>query len=45
VGSERGVKAVRWGVGKKIVFAWIVTFPICILAGALMCLFLKKVGF
>jgi inorganic phosphate transporter, PiT family len=45
VGSERGVKAVRWGVGKKIVFAWIVTFPVCILAGALMCLLLKKIGF
>jgi inorganic phosphate transporter, PiT family len=44
VGAERGVKAVRWGVGKKIVFAWIVTFPICIVAGALVCALLKKVG-
>jgi inorganic phosphate transporter, PiT family len=34
VGAARGAKAVRWGVGRKIVFAWIVTFPVCILAGA-----------
>ncbi|MCX5685631.1 MAG: inorganic phosphate transporter, partial [Planctomycetota bacterium] len=33
VGAAQGVKAVKWGVGKKIVFAWIVTFPICIVAG------------
>ena len=44
VGAQRGVKMVRWGVGKKIVFAWIVTFPVCILAGYLMCLGLKAVG-
>jgi PiT family inorganic phosphate transporter len=44
VGSAGGIKAVRWGVGKKIVFAWIITFPVCIAAGALMCMLLKLVG-
>jgi len=44
VGAAQGVKAVKWGVGKKIVFAWIVTFPICILAGGLMYLLLRAVG-
>lgn len=36
VGAARGVKMVRWGVGRKIVFAWIVTFPVCIIGGALI---------
>jgi PiT family inorganic phosphate transporter len=44
VGAARGAKAVRWGVGRKIVFAWVVTFPICIGAGALVFLLLKTVG-
>jgi inorganic phosphate transporter, PiT family len=44
VGSARRVKAVRWGVGKKIVFAWVVTFPVCILGGAAVFLLLKLVG-
>jgi len=35
---------VRRGVGRKIIFAWVVTFPICILGGALMCMLLKAVG-
>ncbi len=44
VGAVRGAKAVHWGVGRKIVFAWIVTFPICIVAGALMYLLLHACG-
>lgn len=44
VGTANGIKAVRWGVGKKIVFAWVFTFPICILAGALVRLLLKVCG-
>ncbi len=34
VGSARGFRAVRWGIGGKIVFAWVVTFPVCIGGGA-----------
>lgn len=44
VGAAQGTKAVRWGVGRKIVFAWIVTFPICILAGAGVFLLLRAIG-
>jgi PiT family inorganic phosphate transporter len=44
VGAAQGIKAVRWGVGKKIIFAWIVTFPICIVAGALMYTLLRAIG-
>jgi inorganic phosphate transporter, PiT family len=36
VGAARGVKMVRWGIGKKIVYAWIVTFPVCIIGGAVI---------
>ena len=31
VGSIRRLSAVRWGVGMKIVTAWILTFPVCAL--------------
>ncbi len=27
VGSTRRLSAVRWGIGKRIVFAWLVTIP------------------
>jgi PiT family inorganic phosphate transporter len=36
VGAARGAKMVRWGVGKKIVYAWVVTFPVCIVGGAVI---------
>lgn len=29
VGSTRRLSAVRWGVGREIVMAWILTFPVC----------------
>jgi inorganic phosphate transporter, PiT family len=44
VGSARRIKAVHWGVGKKIVFAWVVTFPVCIVCGAGVFLLLRLVG-
>jgi len=44
VGAAQGIRAVRWGVGRKIVFAWIVTFPICIVAGAVMNILLRAIG-
>ena len=44
VGTAQGIRAVRWGVGRKIVFAWIVTFPICIVAGAVMNVLLRAIG-
>lgn len=29
VGSTRRLSAVRWGVGREIITAWILTFPVC----------------
>jgi PiT family inorganic phosphate transporter len=29
VGATRGVSAVRWGVTRELVTAWVLTFPIC----------------
>ena len=34
MGSTRRLSAVRWGVARGIVFAWILTFPMCGLLGA-----------
>ena len=34
MGSTRRISAVRWGVAKTIVYAWILTFPACALLGA-----------
>ncbi len=33
MGSTRRISAVRWGVAKSIVYAWILTFPACALLG------------
>ena len=33
VGSTRGFSAVRWGVGREMVLAWILTFPFCAFLG------------
>ncbi len=35
VGAAHRVKAVRWGIGQKIIYAWFFTFPACIGGGAL----------
>lgn len=44
VGAARGVRAVRWGVGRKIVFAWIFTLPVCIAAGVGTYYLLRLIG-
>ncbi len=31
VGATRGVRAVRWGVTRDLITAWVLTFPICAL--------------
>ena len=36
MGSTRRLSAVRWGVAKGIVYAWILTFPVCALLGAVL---------
>ena len=35
VGSTIRLKAVQWGLGKKILYAWLFTLPLCILMGML----------
>lgn len=42
VGAAHGVRAVKWGIGRKILFAWIVTFPVCIGGGALFYTILSR---
>ena len=34
MGSTRRLSAVRWGVARGIVYAWVLTFPICGILGA-----------
>ncbi len=43
VGSAHRLSAVRWGVGREIVMAWILTFPICFGIGALIPAILQRV--
>jgi len=41
VGATRRLSAVRWGIARNIVLAWILTFPICGILGWLIASFLK----
>jgi inorganic phosphate transporter, PiT family len=43
VGARRGVSAVRWGVTKKIFWAWILTIPVSAIIGGLMYLFFSVI--
>ncbi|HEY4485877.1 MAG TPA: inorganic phosphate transporter [Nitrospiria bacterium] len=40
VGASRRISAVRWGVGRSIVTAWILTLPACGLLAWLITLIL-----
>ena len=44
IGAANGMRTVRWGVGRKIVFAWLCTFPICIGSGWLILHLLHFMG-
>jgi PiT family inorganic phosphate transporter len=44
VGAAKGARAVKWGVGKKIVFAWVFTFPVCIIGGWLLYMLFRLCG-
>jgi inorganic phosphate transporter, PiT family len=44
VGSTRGAKAVRWGVTRNIVYAWILTLPISGALGALFAALTMQLG-
>jgi PiT family inorganic phosphate transporter len=41
VGATKRLSAVRWGIGKKIVYAWIFTLPACILLAGILYLGLQ----
>jgi PiT family inorganic phosphate transporter len=41
VGATRRLSAVRWGVARNIVAAWVITFPVCGGLGYLFALLLK----
>lgn len=43
VGATRRFSAVRWGVGRRIVAAWVLTFPICGALGYLFALLLRPI--
>ncbi|MFM2098116.1 MAG: hypothetical protein RIT06_744 [Chloroflexota bacterium] len=44
VGSSRGTRAVRWGVARRILLAWVITIPITATVGAATWLVLHTVG-
>jgi len=44
VGSSRRFSAVRWGVARNVVWAWILTIPFSGLIGALSFLLIRQVG-
>jgi PiT family inorganic phosphate transporter len=44
VGSSRGVRAVRWGVARSILLAWIITIPAAGLVAALSWFVLNALG-
>ncbi len=43
VGMANKVSAVRWGRAKKIFVSWILTFPIAMAVGAIICLLLRAI--
>ncbi|MBI4289286.1 MAG: inorganic phosphate transporter [Chloroflexi bacterium] len=43
VGATRRFSAVRWGVGRNIVTAWLLTFPICAALGAVFALLFRLI--
>jgi PiT family inorganic phosphate transporter len=45
VGSARGPKGVRWGVARRILFAWIITIPSSAIVAALAWFVLHTIGF
>ena len=43
MGSTRRLSAVRWGVAREILYAWVLTFPVVALLGALFYYLLRTV--
>jgi inorganic phosphate transporter, PiT family len=43
VGSTRRLSAVRWGIGKTIIYAWIITIPISAIIASLIFIIIKNI--
>lgn len=44
VGTAKNVSAVKWGLGAKIVYAWIFTLPVCFAMGTIFSIIAQKFG-
>ncbi|TLX86585.1 MAG: inorganic phosphate transporter, partial [Thaumarchaeota archaeon] len=44
-GTANRISAVRWGLGKRIIYAWIITIPASASIAALTLLLIKTIGF
>jgi PiT family inorganic phosphate transporter len=44
VGSAKQIRAVKWGLGAKILYAWVFTLPVCFLLGATFSVVATNVG-
>jgi len=44
VGSTRRLSAVRWGIGRKIVYAWLITIPASAAVSALVMVIIKTIN-
>ena len=43
VGATKRLSAVRWGIGKRIVYAWIITIPASAAVAAVVLLTIKAI--
>jgi PiT family inorganic phosphate transporter len=43
VGSTRRLSAVRWGIGKRIIYAWIITIPISAVIASLIFIIINSI--
>jgi PiT family inorganic phosphate transporter len=44
VGAAKGARAVKWGIGAKILYAWLFTLPVCFLLGGILAWIARKNG-
>jgi PiT family inorganic phosphate transporter len=42
VGAAKGARAVKWGIGAKIIYAWVFTLPVCFLLGGTLSWFASR---
>jgi PiT family inorganic phosphate transporter len=44
VGTSQGIRAVRWGVARSILVAWVLTIPAAGIMGAVAWLLIQAIG-